>query len=200
MDIKDVKIPLADLLFMAIYYNDTELIKYAVGEDPHALIADVTPELDIWLRAGGNTPSPFLLVVRSYNVKAFKECIDAIDFSHGDCVSYLSDFLIGIVEWGGPYAMMAYGMLGYIAVKLTHDHDLLEVFLGDYEEVNWYNPNGGTCSADSTISDAMCANNGSKLVDGGLGWFFLDGLESLYGVRPSTTWESIHPKPKEDTI
>lgn len=200
MDIKDVKIPLADLLFMAVYYDDMELIKYAIGKDPHNLITDVTPKLDIWLSAGGSTPSPFWLVLRSYNVKAFKECIDAIDFSHGDCVNYFSDFLIDIVKWGSPNAMMAYGMLGYIAEKLKDDKDLLEVLLGDYEEVNWYNPDGGIYSADSIISDAMCANNGSELVGGGLGWFFLDGLESLYGVRPGTTWEAIHPKPKEDTI
>ena len=200
MDIKDVKIPLADLLFMAIYYDDTELIKYAIGTDPHNLITDVTPKLDIQLRLGGSAYNPLWLAALSFNIKAFKECIDAIDFSYGDCVNYLSDFFMDTVHFKATHSMMTYGMLGYVAKKLGDDQDLLHVLLGDYEEVNWYNPDGGIWTADDTINDADGVPGGGDQLAAGLGWFFLDGLESLYGIRPDTAWESIHPKPKEDTI
>ena len=207
MNIEDTKIPLIDLLYLAIHNGDDELVRYVTEKDPDGFIAVVSTLFSDMKTPWGITvpPAALWLAILTYNIKMFKMCIDAVDFSHGHLVNYLGDFFLlnpvcldQMDTAGATMAMMSYGTVGYVASKLADDTDLRGAFLGDREEVNWYNPNGGTKSADDAINDAMTSDDGPFTEE--LGWFFLDGLESLYGVRPNTAWEITHPKPKEDTV
>lgn len=189
----------SDMLGVALFHHMTSDVTRIVSANQMTLVTNFANS-PMSLPGGAVAANPMQLTLVTHDVKMLKVSIDAVSLPSMDLVNRIGTLLLDETDNIDKVSvMMAYGGLGYVSNKIKDDTGLLEALLGDYEEVARYDPNVSPHAADELLEDAV-TEGWDPSTGAEAGRFFLDGLESLYGTRPVTTWEAIYPRPIEDEV